>query len=311
MVGVRVTDMLGRCVEIPVVITRFASISPFVTSTALVLGCQDMLAGIDGHSVQNANLACLYPAVKHIPAVSSHFTLDRQALLRSDPQVILTITWERDPDETQHSLGIPVVCIDLDLYVEGIQFLAGLAGKEANALRFTDYYASIKSTFLDRVTGIQGDEKARVYVASKKGLLSTFGKESTWHYEIEAAGGTNLTAQFLEPGMHWVSQEQIVAWNPDVIILDQSCPDKVASVLNDPRWQPLNAIRNKRVFRAPEGFLGSWGRPFVESALTRLWLADLFYPGRLDLSIEAEIKGFYSEFFGNPKFDIHKMLNPE
>ena len=42
------------------------------------------------------------------------------------------------------------------------------------------------------------------------------------HYLIEQAGGINVAAE-LTGGWQEVSAEQVVSWNPDVIILDPYC----------------------------------------------------------------------------------------
>jgi iron complex transport system substrate-binding protein len=107
--------------------------------------------------------------------------------------------------------------------------------------------------------------------------------------------------------------EQVLIWNPDVLILDKTCPDSVSKVLSDPTWLTVNAVKNKRVYRAPNGFLDTWGRPYLESALSRVWLADKLYPGKMGLNIVTEAKNFYSKFYGINLTDeeINKILNPE
>ena len=63
MTSIDRADMKGRRVEVPAKITRVASISPYVTLTALALGGEDVLVGVDSGSCQNANLAVTTQAV--------------------------------------------------------------------------------------------------------------------------------------------------------------------------------------------------------------------------------------------------------
>jgi iron complex transport system substrate-binding protein len=105
----------------------------------------------------------------------------------------------------------------------------------------------------------------------------------------------------------------VLLWDPDVIILDQSCPDTVVDVMADDRWQSLNAIQEERIYRVPEGYLDTWGRPHVESVLSRMWLASLLYPDQADVDIVAEVQDFAATFYGVDLSDaeVSDMLNRE
>ncbi len=311
MTSIDRADMRGRRVEVPAKITRAASISPYVTFTALALGGEDVLVGVDAGSCQNANLAQVYPAIRRIPDIGSVFNVNKASLLQANPEVVLTVTWDRDPDKTQSMLGIPVLCVDMNQYKESIEFIAQVLGKEDRAKAFTAYYDDKKAAIVEMLSDVPASQKAKVYVASKKGLVSTFGKESTWHFDIQDAGGINVAADLVGGGAHQVDAEQVLTWNPDVIILDKSCPDKADSVPSDPRWQSVKAVKTKRVYRAPDGFLDTWGRPHLESVLARVWLADKLYPGRLGIKIEDEARDFYSRFYGVTLPDVNKILNPD
>jgi len=129
-------------------------------------------------------------------------------------------------------------------------------------------------------------------------LMSTYGAESTWHYEILDAGGVNVAAGLTGGGAHGVSMEQVMLWDPQVVILDSACPDTVDDVLVDARWAGVSAVASGRVYRSSPGYVGPWGRPHLESAMARVWLADKLYPDRLDIDIMAEAAEFYERAYG-------------
>lgn len=308
-----ITDMNGRTVEIPVKPDRVVSVFPYLTVAALALGKADTLVGVDSASLNNPNLARIFPEVKGIADVGSAFAVNKESILLVEPQVVLTVAWDRDPDKTQSTIGVPVVCVDMNYYKESLEFIAKVLGAEDKAKDFISYYDQKKDYISSRLSDVAAEEKTKVYIGGGKGRLSTFGKESTWHYEIEDAGGVNVAADIAGGGSQDVSMEQVLAWNPDVIVLDKSCTDKIDDVLSDPRWQPVNAVKNKRVYRAPDGFLDTWGRPHLESALARVWMADKLYPEKLGLDVVEEAKSFYAKFYGLSLSDdeISKILNPE
>ncbi len=308
MTSIERIDMNGRRVITPVQIARVASVSPFITSAVLALGAGDLLVGADAFSISSAKLAALFPSIRLVPGVTTGHAVDRERLVRINPEVILTVTWDHDLEKTC-GLGVSVLCIDLDAYCQGVGFLAQLLGKQESAAKYIAYYSTIQGKYFDRLSALPAGVRCKAYVAGKKGLLSTFGKESTWQRDIQNAGGINVAEQTSHADV--LTEDQVRGWDPDVIILDASCPDPASAVIADARWRSIKAVQTKRVWRAPDGMLGSWGRPSLESALTRLWLADKFYPGELGIEIESQVTEWYAQVLRVAHPDIHKLLNPE
>jgi len=308
-----VTDMNGREVEIPAHPRRVVSVFPYVTFTTLALGGEDVLVAIDSMSAKIEKLAEVYPVVQDLPDVGTFFGLNEESVLLAEPDLILTASWHRDPDETQEKLGVPVLCADLNDYKESVAFIGSVLGGDAveRADELISYYDTKMAAVADALSAV--DEKTTVYVGGGDGFLSTFGAESTWHYEVEAAGGVNVSADLVGGGSHEVSMEDIVLWDPDVIVLDQSCPDGVADVLADSRWESVTAVKEGRVYRSPAGFLDVWGRPHLETLLSRLWLADKCYPEAADLDMAAEAKEFYATVYGVELSDaeVEALLSAE
>lgn len=308
-----VTDMKGRVVEIPTEPERVVSVFPYVTFMMLALGGEDMLAAVDHASAVNENLARVYPSIVGKPDVGSAFSVNLESILLADPDVVFTVTWDSNPDETQETIGVPLLCIDLNYYKEGMEFIADIIGAEDKAGEFTSYYDDKMDYIHNCISDISEADKVRVYIAGGGGALSTFGAESTWHFEIEDAGGINVAADIVGGGSQEVSMEQVLIWNPELVILDKSCPDSVADLPADSAWQSVSAVVDGNVYRAPDGFLDTWGRPHMESILSRLWLADLMYPEETDIDMTSECAEFYSTFYDIELTtgEIEAILNPE
>jgi iron complex transport system substrate-binding protein len=310
-----VSDMAGRRVQIPAEPERVVSVFPYITFSALTLGAEDVLVGVDSMAAQNGTLAQVYPAVHEIPDVGTVFNLNTESVLTTDPDVVLTVPWGQDPDEMEDTLDLPVVSVDMNEYRASTAFIARVLGGEAEqkAADLLDFYEENMSEIHDRISDVPAEERTKVYVAGGDGFLTAFGRESTWHYEVIDAGGIHVSEDLIGGGSHQVSAEQVLLWDPDVIILDQSCPDTVVDVMADDRWQSLNAIQEERIYRVPEGYLDTWGRPHVESVLSRMWLASLLYPDQADVDIVAEVQDFAATFYGVDLSDaeVSDMLNRE
>lgn len=311
----QVKDMAGRTVTIPTQFQRVVTAFPYVTFTALALGESKLLVGVDTASSKNANLLALYPEIAKIAPVGSAFSMNKESVLMAKPDVVLTVTWDRDPEKTQSTIGVPLVCIDMDYYQESIQFIADLLGPsaQAKAKELLAYYTEHMALIQSKVGDLPVAQRTKVYVGGGNGALSTYGKESTWHFEISDAAGVNVAADLTGGGAQDMSMEQIINWNPDVVILDKSCPTKIAEILNDTRWASVSAVKNKRVYRAPDGYLETFGRPHLESALARVWLADKLYPGKLGIDIVQDAQAFYKQIYGITLSDaeLNKLLTPE
>ena len=97
-------------------------------------------------------------------------------------------------------------------------------------------------------------------------------------------------------GLATVSIEQVLLWNPDVIItIDQ---DFAANVRSDPAWAPVKAVREGRVHLSPKLPFG-WVDfpPCVNRLMGLKWLAKILYPDRFPEDIRARTREFYTRFY--------------
>ena len=133
--------------------------------------------------------------------------------------------------------------------------------------------------------------------------LVTLGGDTFLDEHIRLAGCRNAAApvrtvgkrEGLHSGLGEVSIEEVVKWNPDLIVINSGAP---ADLSRQPAWKTIKAVQNGRVLVQPAGIF-ILHRPTAESAvLYPLWLAKNAYPDRFrDIDLRAEIKRFYSEIF--------------
>ncbi len=122
------------------------------------------------------------------------------------------------------------------------------------------------------------------------------------------AGGIN-SAKEVSGNMLKVNMEQILKWNPDVIIIGNTVKDW-DKVLTDPAWADISAIKTKKVYLNPDGAF-YWDRYGAEEALQIQWAAKLLNPDKfVDLDIAKETKTFYKTFFSYDLTDndVQKIL---
>lgn len=94
--------------------------------------------------------------------------------------------------------------------------------------------------------------------------------------------------------MTQVSMEQVLTWNPDVLILGaESEPD-----LTMLPWREMRAVQEKRILRVPAKPYDWMGRPpSVNRFMGLSWLAARLYPQESGVNLHEEMKMYYHLFY--------------
>src|SRR6202040_1176839 len=93
-----------------------------------------------------------------------------------------------------------------------------------------------------------------------------------------------------------VSPEQILAWQPDVILtIDRRFH---TAIRTDPVWREVKAVQTGHVHFVPD-LPFSWldNPPAPNRLIGLLWLGHLLYPSALPKDIRAQGRPFFSSFF--------------
>ena len=112
----------------------------------------------------------------------------------------------------------------------------------------------------------------RVYFARGADGLETGLRGSINMEVVEFVGAQNVAASAGTGGITRVSLEQVLAWDPHVILTQDRTFAK--AVLSDPLWQSVTAVRTRRVLVAPVVPFG-WldGPPGINRLIGARWLA--------------------------------------
>lgn len=140
---------------------------------------------------------------------------------------------------------------------------------------------------------------ARVYLARGVDGLETGWSGSINAELLEFVGARNVADAPATGAVRRVSIEQVLAWNPDLIVTQQ--PGLAHQLRQAPTWRSLNAVRNGRVLQVPHLPFG-WidGPPGVNRLLGLSWLLATLVDGAAAGTFEAEARRFHQLFFGMP-----------
>jgi len=176
-------------------------------------------------------------------------------------------------------------------------FFSDVLGCEtsARAERYCRYLDEITARVSAITSKLPASRKPHVYYGRMNDLCSTQGKNTIMKWYTELAGGIYLPGS-LEKYFAVVNMEQIIAWDPDVVLLGMYGS---FDCVKPPRG--LNALRAGKkgnVFRIPAGVF-CWDMTSCETALLPLFLGETFHPDLFrSWDIVKEMKKFYLEIYG-------------
>ncbi|WP_088186831.1 ABC transporter substrate-binding protein [Desulfosporosinus sp. FKA] len=306
-----ITDMAGRSVKVPVTIKTAFSTSP-VAAIMLYALCPNKMVGWN-YDFQPGDKKFIAPKYQALPNLGGWYaknTGSTEEILKIHPDVIIdmgdiTKTEMSNADKIQKQLGIPVVLVQSDPISQmdkACQFLGGLLGEKARAQELADYCRQTAADVKAKASTIPKDKQVRVYYAEgPKGLQTE--PDGSMHIEtLNIVGGINV-AQGVQragqAGQSPVSMEQVLSWNPDVIMAwGDSQGGYYHKILSDSGWKDIKAVQQHRVYQIPTAPFNWFDRPpSVNRIIGFKWLGNLLYPDIFNYNMVSEVKRFYGLFY--------------
>lgn len=301
-----ITDSIGREVTIQRENNRIACLYAFTGHAVSLLGENDKIVAVVNGLKRDKLFVELFPNILDTLVPYTSGSINVEELIKTDPDVVL-VQYSTANNESEmgklDKLGLKAVCIDfnsIEEQMEAVEIVGKVAGVNAEkmAAEYINYFNRVISLATERTKSLEDDEKIRVYHSIKEAVRtdSEYSLGADW---TNVAGITNVSINKeleLVDNNNYASLEQIFLWNPEVIIVNE---DGVADyILEDPKWQGLDAVNNKTVYQMPVG-ISRWGHSgSIETPLAILWLDKLLYPDLFeDVDLYEETKYFYETFF--------------
>ena len=197
--------------------------------------------------------------------------------------------------QVQAQTRIPYALLDgrIESTPATLRALGKLMGNEAQAEKLAAWYERELADAKQRVSG--AGEHPLVYYGRSPSGLQTGGKGSINVEALDFLGARNAAAE-ARAGLVTVSFEQVILWDPEVILTTDSNFWK--SVWSDPRWRAVKAVAAKRVYLSPHLPFGWFDFPPGANRLLGVWWAGkLLYPKEFDLDLRAKVTEFHRLFY--------------
>lgn len=294
---VTVTDHLGRTVTIEKIPERIVS-GYYISSSALIsLGLEDKLVGIEAKAASRPIYSLAAPKLLELPNVGTAKEFDLEGCIALDPDLVILPIKLKDQIGTLEGMGITVIGVNPEneqLLVEMITMIAKLTGV-VEYKELLNYYTEISNGLKKVYENIT--DKPTVYLAGNSSLLSTAAANMYQNDLIEAAGGINAAGDIEDTYWANISYEQLLAYNPDYIIITPEAEYTKEDVMKDSNLTNLEAIKNNHVYQMPKDF-EAWDSPVPSSILGKMWLTSILYEEQYsnDTFIE-DAADFYNRFY--------------
>ncbi|MDY0341083.1 MAG: ABC transporter substrate-binding protein [Coriobacteriia bacterium] len=237
--------------------------------------------------------------------------IDREALLAEGVQVVFLVTGAEiteanvsEVERLQKQVNIPVVMVDgsFDNVSSAFRLLGEVLGKEERAEELVSYCEKVITEVTAAVATVPEDRHVKLYYAEGPEGLQTEPDVSEHALAFQIAGATNVaTIEHIKgAGMSNVSLEQVLAWDPEVIIAwdDVVRGGAAEDIRTNPDWATLAAVKTGRVYTMPNIPYAWCDRPRGINRLIGIqWVANMLYPDAYDVDMVEEVKAFYSGFY--------------
>lgn len=294
---IKITDHLGREVIINEKPERIVSVYYITTSMLIALGLEDKVVGIETGADKRPIYSLAAPQFLTLPNVGSPKNFDLEGCIALEPDLVILPIRMKDVVPSLEKLGINVIAVNpesMELLEESIDMISKATGTEDVGNKLKSYYENKLSEIKNL---IDEEEKTRIYIGGNSNFLSTATKNMYQTFMVEAAGGINVASDIDDTYWATISYEQLLTYNPDVIIGVPSATYTKEDILKDERLKALNAVQNSQVYMMPDAF-ESWDSPVPSSILGTMWLTSILYEDKYPYDkFKEDAAQFYKEFY--------------
>jgi iron complex transport system substrate-binding protein len=295
-------DDAGQTVQVPARVERIADAWYAHHALLMTLGAGDRIVATVAHEANLPWMFHLQPSLKQASTVNGT-AFNAEDLLAHKVDLVFVSKGDRNA-VAYRQLGLPVINVgfsDLDGLARSMRMTAQALGTP-DALQRADayngYLAGIRQQLAARLKDLPAAQRLRVLHVASLNPIKVDGADTLIDEWINAVGARNA-ATGLKGNLQVASAEQLLQWQPDVIILAADAGD-IDKAPAHALLESLNAVRQGKVLRNPAGVF-PWDRYGTEIALQLQWASQQLHPelfGGQDLL--AQTMSFYRQFFDYP-----------
>ncbi|ORM65429.1 ABC transporter substrate-binding protein [Pantoea rodasii] len=268
-------------------------------SLLMTLGAGDRIVATVNHPADHPWMFKVQPSLQQALQVKGKTFASEALVVRHVDAIFVPAN---DPDAESYRLaGIPVLAMNFDDFSSMKRSLAttaqvvGTPEAAARAQAYNRYLDEHIAAISEKTAALSDAQRPRVLHIQSLHPLKIDGRNTLIDTWIQLAGGRNVAAG-IDGNMKPISPEEVIRWNPDVIIIGAG-----AGSLADSEYQTLfasvKAVQQHRVWQNPAGVF-PWDRYGTEVALQIQWAAKQLHPTLFtQLDLVSATQAFYRQFY--------------
>jgi iron complex transport system substrate-binding protein len=300
------TDSAGRRIDVPDEVRRVFPAGPPASVTLYTAAPEKMLGWTRAPGPESRPfLAQQYAELPELGRLTGRGnTVNLENVVRLMPDLVLDVgdtsaTYVSLADRVQEQTHIPAVLIDGRLAdtADTLHNIGAVLGVSERAETLARYAEGVLTEVKKATTKIPPASRPSIYVARGPHGLETAVAGSIGSEVVDLVGARNVAGKETAPrAIVDVSPEQILAWQPEVILtIDRRFH---ATIRTDPVWREVKAVQAGNIHFVPD-LPFSWldNPPAPNRLIGLLWLGKLLYPALFPQDIRAEVRRFYALFY--------------
>ncbi|GGP37233.1 ABC transporter substrate-binding protein [Shewanella saliphila] len=296
---IHLIDQQGREVVLQKPAERIVSTFTPANLFSLSLGLADKLVGIGGMT-KNSPFIKKQLGNRELSVVGSRSAgTSLETIIALNPDLVL-VFGKKDGyrlADRLTSLGIACLIIQPETFLEAQQVLDLLAkatGTQDKAAQIAAENLRLKNIINTGLAGLSKEQALRAYYVNSSDLYRTASEKMFQHQLMAIAGVDNVAKNI--PGFYpKVNVEQLLLWQPQILIRESNDSTKVDDQLAQSLVTPL--IKLPQIMLPNKSF---WNMPSPMAMAGALYIAVNAYPEQFkEVDAEAEIARFYHVAFGD------------
>ncbi|MEF9951037.1 MAG: ABC transporter substrate-binding protein [Clostridium sp.] len=301
-----ITDHAGREVKVTGNYNKIVSGYYISTSLLISLGLKDKLIGIEAQGNKRPIYKMVDEKILSLPNVGTAKDFDLEGCISLKPDLVILPKKLVEEAKTLEEMGITVIVVNPEndkLLKETAQIIGKATGTEERANKLISYYDT-KYEMLNKVSK-DLENKPKVYLSGMSDILESSTSSMYQNTVIEKAGGVNASKELTDKKWAKISYEQLITYNPDIIVIASGAKYKKQDILNNKQLSNINAVKNNAVYTMPSS-IEAWDSPVPAGILGTMWLSSIINEKEYSFDkFKDDVVGFYKEFYG---IDIDKSL---
>lgn len=294
---ISITDHLGRKITLDKKVEKIVSGYYITTSMMIALGLEDNVVGIEAKAKSRPIYSLAAPEFLELPNVGTAKEFNLEGTIALEPDLVILPIRLKDAVESLEKMGMKVLAVNpenMDLLKETLEMVGLATGTTERVNELISYYDEKTLQIEDMV---KLGSKKKVYMGGNSDFLSTATKNMYQNYMIETAGGINVASDIDDTYWATISYEQLIAYNPDIIVIVPGADYTKDDIINDGKLAGINAVENNKIYVMPDT-LEAWDSPVPSSILGTMWLTYIINEDvRSFDEFEKEVVDFYDKFY--------------